>query len=148
MVCEIAQQKAFNKMCVKKIEKLKKKVLDLQEQLNEESEQRLKNKECWESVQKKYQELHNEDLIHLLHIVELKKENEKLQKKYDRLHKKMKTEYPFAEANFDKAIARYVKENDELRMERDNLRDLYHEELEKDHRPLNEVIQIIDTSTK
>jgi hypothetical protein len=85
MVCELAQQEAFNKMCVKKIEKLRKKVLDLQDQLNEESEQRLKNKECWESVQKKYQELHNEDLIHLLHIVELKKENEKLKKENKKL---------------------------------------------------------------
>ena len=37
-------------------EKLLKKIEELQEQLNEESAQRLKNKECWMSVQGKYKE--------------------------------------------------------------------------------------------
>jgi hypothetical protein len=40
---------------------LREEIKGLQEQLNEESQQRLKNKECWMSVQKQYHELKEEN---------------------------------------------------------------------------------------
>ena len=45
----------------KEIQELKKRNEELQEQLNEESQQRLKNKECWMSVKDKYWELNKEN---------------------------------------------------------------------------------------
>ena len=41
--------------------KMKKQITELQEQLNEESQQRLKNKECWMNVKDKYWELNKEN---------------------------------------------------------------------------------------
>tara|TARA_R110001632_G_scaffold7543_1_gene30031 strand:- start:6742 stop:7122 length:381 start_codon:yes stop_codon:yes gene_type:complete len=45
----------------KEIQELKKRNEELQEQLNEESQQRLKNKECWMTVKDKYWELNKEN---------------------------------------------------------------------------------------
>ena len=41
----------------KQYDELKEEIKELREQLNEESQQRLKNKECWMAVQKQYHEL-------------------------------------------------------------------------------------------
>jgi chromosome segregation ATPase len=50
-----------NKKLKVKYEKGVNHVITLQEELNEESQQRLKNKECWMSVQKQYHKLKDEN---------------------------------------------------------------------------------------
>jgi chromosome segregation ATPase len=65
--------------CDELIEKLTAK----QEELNEESQQRLKNKECWMSVQKQYHKLKEENK-------ELKDKNEKLKIENEILQEKLK----------------------------------------------------------
>jgi len=46
--------------CSEYIKELEEKNKELEEQLNEESKEKLKNKECWMSVQKQYHELKDE----------------------------------------------------------------------------------------
>ena len=74
-------------------DKMYKQIQELQEQLNEESQQRLKNKECWMTVKDKYWELN--------------KENEELKDKVDTLEQQtegFRVEYP-----------KLKKENEELK---------------------------------
>tara|TARA_R110002020_G_scaffold268_5_gene1428 strand:+ start:64 stop:450 length:387 start_codon:yes stop_codon:yes gene_type:complete len=123
MVCEIAHQEAFEKMCVKKIKKLRKQV----EELKAENEAKTK--------------------VNMFLASEWK-ELKTSQSLAETLGYDNKLGNDVAVLEFAKCRSRWEKENKELRMERDNLRDLYHAELEKDHRPLNEVIQIIDTSLR
>jgi len=60
-------------------------IAKLTEQLNEESQQRLKNKECWMSVQKQYHELkqENNNVIRVLNVV--RKDNKQLKEQLDTL---------------------------------------------------------------
>ena len=74
-------------------DKMYKQIQELQEQLNEESQQRLKNKECWMTVKDKYWEQN--------------KENEELKDKVDTLEQQtegFRVEYP-----------KLKKENEELK---------------------------------
>ena len=138
MVCEIAQHEAFQKVLTKKIEKLKK---HLEKAENDLDEQMIKNEELKRCLDNEA----GQSRMYKKKYKKLKKENDRVK---DTLLDFEPTLQPNGNLEFAKCRSRWEKENDELRMERDNLRDLYHEELEKDHRPLNEVIQIIDTSTK
>tara|TARA_R100001440_G_scaffold66162_3_gene87147 strand:- start:7855 stop:8181 length:327 start_codon:yes stop_codon:yes gene_type:complete len=83
MVCELAQNEIFQKMLIKKVEKLRKQVEDLKRENKVVTDNR-------DYYRKMYEDLHKEDLIHLLHIVELKKEKEKLQKDNKKLKKENK----------------------------------------------------------
>ena len=55
----------------------------LQEELNEESQERLKNKECWMSVQKQYHELKEESKVDKEFQEEIMQRNKKLEWDYD-----------------------------------------------------------------
>jgi hypothetical protein len=55
----------------------------LQEELNEESQERLKNKECWMSVQKQYHELKEESKVDKEFQEEIMQKNKKLEWDYD-----------------------------------------------------------------
>ena len=66
---------------------------DLVQQLNEESEQRLKNKECWMSVQKQYHEIKKENKKLMLRshrsVVKLNTENKELKKRIDKIEMRL-----------------------------------------------------------
>jgi uncharacterized coiled-coil DUF342 family protein len=77
----IKENKKFKEECDELIEKLTAK----QEELNEESQQKLKNKEGWMSVQKQYHKLKEEVKEYEEEISELKEELKQYKEYYDNL---------------------------------------------------------------
>jgi chromosome segregation ATPase len=107
---EVEDEKFYENYCV-----------ELKEQLNEESQQRLKNKECWMSVQKQYHKLNEENKKLKVIVDNETAQNRMLEKK----NKKLKEENK-----------KLQEENKKLEEERDELR-FDHEELLIEYEELN-----------